>query len=421
MPVHKQIHKNFSGLSKSATLVISERSNALVDEGRDIFKFGLGQSPFPVPQVVVDSLKDNAHQKDYLPVVGLFELREQVAKYYNQMHGLNLKTEGVLIGPGSKELLFIAQFVYQAELLIPNPSWVSYEPQAVMAGNDVKWLETKYEDRWLITAETLEKTCSKDPKKPRILILNYPSNPSGQTLSFEDLKAIAKVARKYGVLVLSDEIYGELTHSGSHDSIAKYYPEGTIVSGGLSKWAGAGGWRLGCFLMPKELDWLFKPMSTFASETFSAVSAPIQWAAVTAYSPDKSIETYLEHSRAILAELGSRLHDILTKSGIKVHKPQGGFYLMPDFSNHKKKISSLGINGSVELCEWILNQSGVAILPGTVFGRPSAELFARMAYVNFDGAKALADLGAGMSVSEVVETNCARTIEATKCLGNCFD
>jgi len=127
------INKNITFLKPSATLVINERSNALVKSGKKVYKLGFGQSPFPVPKIVVNALKKNAHQKDYLPVKGLMALREAVAKYSHQKFGVDCTAEDVLIGPGSKELLFLTQLIYQGELLLPQPSWVSYEPQAQLA------------------------------------------------------------------------------------------------------------------------------------------------------------------------------------------------------------------------------------------------------------------------------------------------
>src|SRR5690606_8700719 len=113
----------------------------------------------------------------------------------------------------------------------------------------------------------LEQLCESDPERPRIVILNYPSNPTGGSVGLEEQRALAEMARRYRVVLLSDEIYGELHFSGAHHSIAALYPEGTIVSSGLSKWCGAGGWRLGTFMFPKAMRWLLEAMSAVASET----------------------------------------------------------------------------------------------------------------------------------------------------------
>jgi len=126
------LNLNVRGLHQSATLAINERSDELRSQGKTVFKLGLGQSPFPVPHSVVEELKINAHQKDYLPVKGLEKLREAVAEYHCRADGICYSPDNVLIGPGSKELMFLLQYVYYGDLVIPTPSWVSYSPQALI-------------------------------------------------------------------------------------------------------------------------------------------------------------------------------------------------------------------------------------------------------------------------------------------------
>ena len=239
------LNLNVRGLNQSATLLINERSNELIKQGKTVYKLGLGQSPFPVPDSVQEALRRNAHQKDYLPVMGLLPLREAIADFNFRHQKIKCTADDIMIGPGSKELIFILQLVYYGELIIPTPSWVSYSPQARIAGRHVTWVPTVEENDWRLSAEKLDLVCRSDPNRPRVVILNYPSNPTGSTYPKANLKRVAEVARKYNLILISDEIYGLLDHSGEHISIAGYYPEGTIISSGLSKWAGAGGWRLG--------------------------------------------------------------------------------------------------------------------------------------------------------------------------------
>jgi len=137
------LNLNVRGMPLSATLHINELSNKLKQQGKKVYKFGLGQSPFPVPKPVVDELRTNAFQKDYLEVKGLKPLREAVADYHSRRNEIQRSAENVLIGPGSKELMFLLQFVYYGELVIPTPSWVSYAPQAKIIGRQVAWIKTK--------------------------------------------------------------------------------------------------------------------------------------------------------------------------------------------------------------------------------------------------------------------------------------
>lgn len=387
--VTRHLNLNVRRTKRSATLAINERSAELQELGRKIYRLGLGQSPFPVPDFVTEELRKQAHQKDYLPVAGLKALREAVADFHNRRDGLEASAEDVMIGPGSKELLFLAQLCFSGELLIPAPSWVSYQPQASLLGLPTAWIPTTVDDGWRLKPEDLRHACQNDPTRPRLLILNYPNNPAGTTLGEERLREIAKVCREYGLLVLSDEIYGEVNHSGNHLSLATFYPEGTIISNGLSKWCGAGGWRLGTFLFPKSLYWLREAMCVVASETYTSVSAPIQWAAVAAYQPDERLQVYLRHSRRVLAMVGETAHQILSEAELQVPKPEGGFYLFPDASTLSEKLRAKGVTSSEELCEKLLTETGVAVLPGSDFGRDPEELTFRLATVNFDGGAAL--------------------------------
>ncbi len=303
----------------------------MIAQGKKVYKLGLGQSPFPVPTPVAEALKKYAHIKDYLPVKGLYELREAVKKYYQKSQGVEFEVENIIIGPGSKELMFISQLVMYSELPLPSPSWVSYAPQAKILGRKVSWLETKKEYDWLLGSEVLEHYCKSNPNTSKVMILNYLNNPTGKTYNEEQLKEIAEVAKKYGVIVIPDEIYGELHHEGEHVSIAKFYPEGTIISSGLSKWCGAGGWRLGTFAIPKECSWLADKMASVASETFTSVSAPIQYASIRAFEFDDEIMDYLRRSRKILKTLSSYIYDNFKNVCIETPLADGTFTIYPIF------------------------------------------------------------------------------------------
>ena len=376
-------------LAPSATLAINEMSALLQKQGRDIIRFGLGQSPFPVPNVVIESLRCHAHEKDYLPVQGLISLREAVADFHAHRDGVEGRGPGsIMIGPGSKELLFILQLVLDAELLLPSPSWVSYAPQAGLAGRDMRWLETSAKQNWILQPEILEQACT-GGKRPRILLLNSPSNPTGRSHDSDVLASLAVVCRRHQILVVSDEIYGEVHHRGEHVSMARFYPEGTILSAGLSKWCGAGGWRLGTFSFPEELSFIRSAMCAVASESFTSVSAPIQHAAITAYRCGEEIEDYLARSRRVLSLLGGWCQKRLVLAGIDCVEPDGGFYLFPDFSPLSERLRMRGIETSDDLARSLLEETGVALLPGTAFGRPADELTVRIAYVDFDGSAAI--------------------------------
>jgi aspartate aminotransferase len=387
------INPNLLDLDESATLAINDRSKQLMAEGKTIYKFGLGQSPFPVPNRVVEALRLHAPQKDYLPVKGHPRLRQAVAGFINRKDGLSVSHEGVIIGPGSKELVFLLQLVFNGELIVVSPCWVSYMPQAKILGKKITMIQTTFEDHWHLTPERFEKFLKERENvngQPSLMILNYPGNPDGVDFNEEQLFQIAELARQHHIVILSDEIYGQLHHQGRHQSIARFYPEGTIISSGLSKWCGAGGWRLGAFSFPLSMKWLLDKMAVVASETYTSVSAPIQFAAIQAFKGSMDIEEYLWHERKILSKLGTTCVEILRNAKVMVHDPVGGFYLFLDFTHYIDRLHDRGIHNSREFCETLLEETGVALLDGAAFGRPLEEFTARMAYVDFDGSTALA-------------------------------
>ena len=420
--LHVNLNLNVRGLKTSSTLAINEKCQVLQKKGIEVVKFGLGQSPFPVPDIVVEALRRNAQQKDYLPVKGLPQLREAVAAYNYLTQKVSTDPSNVLIGPGSKELIFLLQLVYYGDLIIPTPSWVSYSPQAHIIGRHVRWVPTQEDNYWRLSYEELEQICHEDPERPRIVILNYPANPTGYTYPIERLKLLAKVARKYKVILVSDEIYGSIHHQGKHISIARYYPEGTIISSGLSKWCGAGGWRLGTFSFPPNLAWLQDAIAVVASETFTSTSAPIQYAAVTAFQHHPEIDIYLHHSRRVLKAIAHYMADRFHKMGIDIPLPHGGFYMFPNFKPFREKLMQHGIFNSFELANRLLEDTGVAVLPGSDFARNRDELTARMAYVDFDGELALQASSNALPENSLndsfVREYCPKIVKGIERLGN---
>jgi len=361
-------------LKPSATLVINEESNRLKKIGKKIYKFGFGQSPFPIPEKIVLALKNNANKNKYLPMQGLEELRLAIATHLKKNNYNNFKADDILIGPGTKELMLLAEIAFDGDVLLPAPSWVSYQPQAHIANNKVHWIQTSSSSNWFPTAHQIERKIKSLNAKNLLLFLNSPNNPSGTVC--KNLKEIAEVSKKYKLTIISDEIYSNLTFNEKYKSISNFYPEGTIVSTGLSKWCGAGGWRLGFFAIPNELEEFKKSLKILCSESFTAVSAPIQYAAVEAYTGDYS--NYLDQVKKILFYIGNYVYDNLKSNVIHVAKPEGGFYLFPEFINAKFSSSS-------EMCKDILNKTGVALLPGSDFGLSHKKMVARLSYTDFDG------------------------------------
>jgi len=398
------IKNKIKNLDLSATLKINEISKKLEQEGKEIIKFGFGQSPFPVPVKVVDELKKNAHQKSYLPIQGLDDLRVAISKYESKKKNKNFSSEQIIIGPGSKELMFLLHVSFDGEIILPAPSWVSYQPQSIIAGNKFHWIQTSAENNWYPTAESLEELVLKNKEKNYLLILNSPNNPSGQVC--KNIKEISEIVKKYKIIVLSDEIYSELTFDENYDSMSNFCSEQVIVSNGLSKWCGAGGWRLGYFVIPNALSKLKNSMKVLASETFSAVSAPIQFAAISAFNNDHT--DYILKSKKILKGIGEYVYNNLKSNNVIMNKPMGGFYLMPEFLNKK-------FNTSAEMCTDLLNKKGVAILPGSDFGFSIDKMISRLSYTDFDGKNFMSKINSGTIVDDdLIKKYAPKIVEGIK-------
>jgi len=376
--MNKFVKDQIRQLKPSATLAINEESNRLKKNGKKIYKFGFGQSPFPIPHSVVLALKENANKHTYLPMQGLEELRLSIADYLNESNNNNFKREDIVIGPGSKELMFLTQIAFQGEVILPAPSWVSYQPQAFIAKNKVHWIQTTSDSNWFPTAEQLEKKIKNIKEKNLLLFINSPNNPAGTVC--KNLKEIAQIAKKYKLIIISDEIYSKLTFNDKYKSISNYYPEGTIISNGLSKWCGAGGWRIGFFAIPNQLKEFKNSLKILCSESFTSVSSPIQYAAIEAYKGNHS--AYLSAVKKILSLTGNYVYENLKSNIINITKPEGGFYLFPEFTNAKFSTSS-------EMCKDILKKTGVALLPGSDFGLDNKKMLARLSFTDFDGANFL--------------------------------
>ena len=372
--MNKFIKDQISILKPSATLAINEESSRLEKKGKKIYKFGFGQSPFPIPKNIVQALKNNAKKNQYLPMQGLEELRLAISNHLNNKNNSNFKSNNIIIGPGTKELMLLTQIAFRGEILLPAPSWVSYQPQASIAKNKVHWIQTSSNTNWFPTAEQIEHKVKGIENKKILLLLNSPNNPSGTVC--KNLKEIAEVSKKYKLIILSDEIYSNLTFDNKYKSISNFYPEGTIISTGLSKWCGAGGWRLGFFAVPNDLTELQDSLKILCSESFTSVSAPIQYAAVEAYTGDYS--SYLEQVKKILFSTGMHVYENLKSNVVNIAKPEGGFYLFPEFINAKFSSSS-------EMCKDILDKTGVALLPGSDFGLDEKKMIARLSYTDFNG------------------------------------
>lgn len=376
----------------SPTLHSNEMVRAKRRAGQDVLHMGFGESPFPVLEKLQNSLKNYVGHNEYLPTTGLPALREVVADYYAKKTGLDTDQYDVFVAPGSKLILYALQMAIEGDLILPVPSWVSYTPQSIMLNRHVIACPTRLDDHgYHIDAQQLKKIIEQaraEGKNPRKIILNYPNNPTGLKIPEETLKEIAEVCVAEDILIISDEIYGFISFDSPYSSIAKFAPTHTAVSTGLSKHISLGGWRIGVSFIPKAVPGLFKLLGNIASETWSAVPAPIQHAVIDCCKGDNDVEAAMNDFRKIHALMNRYVARSLKDLGLECPMPQGAFYCYPNFAPYREKLQSLDIHTSRDLSSHLLEQRGLATLPGVAFGEAEDVLTMRLAGCDYDGAKA---------------------------------
>lgn len=378
------------GLELSATLAINERVNQMWAQGLEVYHLGFGESRFPVHPKIAEALRSNAYQHSYLPSQGLKELRERIAEFYEARFKIPAVPERVMIGPGSKALIYALLQALDGELLLPTPSWVSYRPQAQLVGKGVIWIPSSPAEGHALTLQALRETVNRARdawRDPKILLLNSPNNPTGRMFDQPLVEQIAEYCREEGLVVLSDEIYGLIGHGHKrHLSIARHYPEGTVVLGGLSKHLSLGGWRLGVAIFPPTRGGaqVMRAVRTIASETWSATTGPVQYAALVAYSNDPDVWAYIEECTRLHAIRTQYLWRALVDMGIRCARPDGAFYLFPNFDHWREPLAARGITTSAQLAVYLLEKFQLATLPGSVFGTSPDELSLRLSSTYLD-------------------------------------
>ena len=408
---NRQLCPQVLSLKESATLAINQKALQKRARGEEVCHLGFGQSPFPVHPRISDALCQNAQKNAYLPTRGLPELREAVARYL-QKRGGAFEACDIFIGPGSKELIFDFLLLLDGPVYIPAPSWVSYGPQAQLVSKKVHVVQTQRQGDYKITPGELEKSAGEyDSSVQKLLILNSPSNPTGVVYQKEEIEALVPVLRQHNFVVLSDEIYRDIYFGDSlPPSFAEVYPEATFVTGGLSKAFSAGGYRMGFIALPPGTGGaqLRSAFASLASETFSSVTAPVQYAATVAFGDDSEIVARTELCRNIHRTCSLYLWKGFCDLGMNCPKPEGALYLFPDMENYRAKMAQKGIATASQMCDHLLEKHNLAVLPGADFYTPRDALSFRAAHVDYDGKAVLAAAETAASLDDAfVERYCS--------------
>lgn len=352
------------------------------------YGFAFGQSPFPVPKLIQDALIKNADKGAYAAVPGIPELRSAISKYNKHYFGMDVAPERIYVGPGTKELIFNLLEVLHGTVILPTPAWLGYLPQIRFLKKNYHMLPTRANKK--ISPNDLRKLSLRLQDRQKILILNNPHNPTGLLYDRLELEEIADVCREQNIVVISDEIYALTTYDFSKFvSMGAIYPEGTFVTNGLSKSHAAGGYRLGYVIFPQHAVDLRRQFKKILATEYTAVSTPIQHAAVAGFEISKEIDEYFDVTRNIHQIMGDYTYHALTAiGGVKATKPDATFYLLVDFNAFETDLQKAKIFTSQKLSESLMvHPYHTAIVGGDSLVLERTDFSARIAYVDYDGAK----------------------------------
>ena len=352
------------------------------------YGFAFGQSPFPVPKLIQDALVRNADKGAYAAVPGIPELRSAISKYNKHYFGMDVAPERIYVGPGTKELIFNLLEILHGTVILPTPAWLGYLPQIRFLKKNYHMLPTRANKK--ISPTDLRKLALRLQDRQKILILNNPHNPTGLLYDRLELEEIADVCREQNITVISDEIYALTTYDFSKFvSMGKIYPEGTFVTNGLSKSHAAGGYRLGYVVFPQHAVDLRAQFKKILATEYTAVSTPIQHAAVAGFEISKEMDEYFDVTRSIHQIMGDYAYHALTAiDGVKATKPDATFYLLADFNAFAPDLQKAKITTSQKLSEsLIVHPYHTAIVGGDSLVLERTDFSARIAYVDYDGAK----------------------------------
>ena len=369
-------------LKPSPTLYINERVNEMWSQGQTVYHLGFGESRFPVHPKIQAALRANVHQKSYLAGQGLPELRTAAAAFYSRHMDMEIQPRQIIAGPGSKSLIYALQMALDAELILPTPSWVSYAPQAHLLNKPVHMIDATATDSYALHVDALDAVVRRVASPNKMLLITSPNNPTGQMYRPDELQALAAYCRANDVIVISDEIYGLVPHEHTeHISIARYYPEGTVVLSGLSKHLSLGGWRLGIAILPDHDAGrrLMMAMRVVAGEIWSTPTGPVQYAGITAFGDDPELEAYIQECTRIHSIRTQYIWQHLAALGVAGAQPDGAFYMFPNFDRWRAALAARGVTTSTELANHLLDEYQLATLPGTAFNVRPEDLSLRLA------------------------------------------
>ncbi|PRY39436.1 pyridoxal phosphate-dependent aminotransferase [Umezawaea tangerina] len=353
--------------------------NQMVDrrraDGESLVHLAFGEARLPLLPELARQLAAGARRTAYGPVAGAESARAAVAGYFGRRR-LPTDADQIVLAPGSKALLMALQLAVPGDVLLPRPAWNSYAAQVRYAGKEVIGVPIPDacggvpEPGALRRAVHAARARGRDP---RLLVLTLPDNPTGTLAPPSLVREVCAVAEAEDLLVVSDEIYRDLVHDPAATpflSPAEVVPDRTVVTSGLSKSLGLGGWRIGVARFPEgdRGRWLRDSVVSVAGEVWSTLAGPMQHVVEHVYAEPPEIRERLAAGTRLHGAVARAVHDVVTRSGARCRPPTGGFYVYPDFEPVRGLLAGNGIGDSAELGRRLLDDSGVVVLPGHLLG-----------------------------------------------------
>jgi aspartate aminotransferase len=352
-------------LKPSATLAVNAKAQELKAQGREVVSLAVGEPDFGTPEHVRQAAKkaiDDGFTR-YTPVPGIPELRSAIAGYYGQFYGASAKAENAIATSGGKQAIYnllMALLNPGDEVLIPAPYWVSYPPMVELAEGVPVIVPTDPENGFLVSVRDLESLCT---PRTSVLILNSPSNPTGGHYAQEAVDEIARWAKARGIFIISDEVYDRLVYEPAKPSTLSNFwqrhPENVAIVGALSKSFCMTGWRVGWTLAHADL---VKACVKIQGQSTSNINSITQKAAIAALTGPWTLVD--EMKTAFVRRRDLALSVIRSWPGVTCPKPDGAFYLFPVVEKHYTQ----EMPDSAALCTRLLEEAGVALVPGSAFG-----------------------------------------------------
>ncbi|MGW4809598.1 pyridoxal phosphate-dependent aminotransferase [Kitasatospora sp. NPDC004272] len=370
----------------SATLAADEALARRRSAGEAVVPLASGEIGLPVLPELRERLAGAAGLNAYGPVAGSPELRAAAAGYWRR-RGLDADPDLVVSGPGSKPLLFALMLAVGGDVVIPVPSWVSYAAQAALAGGRAIPVATRPGEGGVPDPEALRaavRSARARGRDPRSVVVTLPDNPTGTVASPGTVRELARAARELDLVVISDEIYCDLVFDPADRAVspAVYAPERTVVTTGLTKNLGVGGWRTGVARLPDGplgRD-LHQRLVGVASQVWSSTAAPVQAAAAYAFAEPPEVLAHVAASRRLHATTTRAVAALFAAAGAELTPVRATCYLYPDFEPLRARLADThGVRDGAGIAALLAERHGVVLLPGSAFGEPDASLRVRAA------------------------------------------